>query len=345
MSKISAISIATTTSARNCTKMTGASSTSSADRIRSKFLHKIGIDSPHHLTIKTSLSNASISSWNRELLPGGSVPGSSVGDCILRLEPLKIGLESDDDDDDSSVGSCDEESSDHTIHGTSESIANESMRIGYFHKKPHGLLANESSSSDHSVHSLPNLIGSDDSTVSGSVDSNASGSVVSTMSGSVPTSLSSSISPNKKARFCRDAPRRKKKSVSIHKSVSVVTIPSRLEYSSRIRERIWSSSIEIQANAARNTIEFCSESWDWKKVLEDEQMFIHQANGQLIHPIHVHNALACVQASTEENQEEARLNLNLISFLVPNRPRAVTTPAATSDETITDQAKPALAAA
>jgi len=89
-----------------------------------------------------------------------------------------------------------------------------------------------------------------------------------------------------------------KRSVSIDKSVTVVPIPSRTEYSCQVREKIWSSSEELFANAARNSVEFASEGWNWRQAVEDEEMIVHKPSGELIHPIHLHNALACI------NQEE-----------------------------------------
>jgi hypothetical protein len=127
---------------------------------------------------------------------------------------------------------------------------------------------------------------------------------------------------NKKPRFHGDNSHKKRKTVSIHKSVSVIPIPSRYEYSQRTRELIWTGASEIHANAARNAIEFCSENWKWQNVLEDEQMFLHRGNGERVHPIHVHNALSLIDSFQAEgdanrNREEINFNLSLIAALVP----------------------------
>jgi hypothetical protein len=50
-----------------------------------------------------------------------------------------------------------------------------------------------------------------------------------------------------------------KKSLSFNEDVKVVPIPMRMEYSSRVKSRLWSSAQEIQDNAARNALEFAAE--------------------------------------------------------------------------------------
>lgn len=52
---------------------------------------------------------------------------------------------------------------------------------------------------------------------------------------------------------------KKTKSISFHDDVNVVPIPMRTEYSNRVKTRLWSSVLELQQNARRNTIEFASE--------------------------------------------------------------------------------------
>lgn len=124
---------------------------------------------------------------------------------------------------------------------------------------------------------------------------------------------------NKKAKL-KHKQKRGRRSVSLHKSVSVVHIPSRCEYSSNVRQQLWSSSAELFANAARNSVEFASEGWDWRNVIEDEHMLLHQASGELIHPIHVQNAFMPVSPSEDgdDGDVDDSLGLSLIAGLVPN---------------------------
>ena len=67
-------------------------------------------------------------------------------------------------------------------------------------------------------------------------------------------------------------------------SVKVHPIPARSDYSQRMRSILWTPNMEIQQNAARNSLEFASEEWDVSKVVDDKDMVIYA--GERVHPIH-----------------------------------------------------------
>jgi hypothetical protein len=76
----------------------------------------------------------------------------------------------------------------------------------------------------------------------------------------------------------------KRGNVCFDASVKVHPIPARSDYSKRMRSVMWVSPMEIQQNAARNSLEFAAEDWDVSKVVDDEDMIIY--GGERIHPVH-----------------------------------------------------------
>ena len=111
-------------------------------------------------------------------------------------------------------------------------------------------------------------------------------STCSTSASSIPSTGSNdgNSAPPKSTKHANN--KKKKKSIKFAPSVSVVQIPMRTEYSSRIATRLWSSRTEIRDNANRNVIEFSAEKWDWRNVVEDDGMFVCTVSGELVHPVH-----------------------------------------------------------
>ena len=96
-----------------------------------------------------------------------------------------------------------------------------------------------------------------------------------------------------------------KRRVSLADSVSVVPIPSRCEYPDVVRCRLWSNPLEMYQNAARNSIEFAYEGWDWRAVYEDDAMCVCSQSGELIHPIHIYlNSVNSNDAATADGDKK-----------------------------------------
>lgn len=70
-----------------------------------------------------------------------------------------------------------------------------------------------------------------------------------------------------------DAAPRRKTRIMFEEQVQVMPIPTRYEYSDRIKSRIWSNRHELQENAERNAVEFAAEGWNWRTVTEDDGTF------------------------------------------------------------------------
>ena len=66
---------------------------------------------------------------------------------------------------------------------------------------------------------------------------------------------------------------------------------------------MWTAGAELMQNAARNTIEFHAEGWNWRSVTEDEDMLRHTITRELIHPVHLQNAMELAK-----QQEDAANN-------------------------------------
>eukprot|EP00548_Thalassiothrix_antarctica_P006646 CAMPEP_0194133254 /NCGR_PEP_ID=MMETSP0152-20130528/3505_1 /TAXON_ID=1049557 /ORGANISM="Thalassiothrix antarctica, Strain L6-D1" /LENGTH=195 /DNA_ID=CAMNT_0038828537 /DNA_START=51 /DNA_END=638 /DNA_ORIENTATION=+ len=75
--------------------------------------------------------------------------------------------------------------------------------------------------------------------------------------------------------------------ITFNDEVKVVPIPMRDEYSKRVQDRLWTKPNELNIHVQRNIIEFKAEGWNWRTVLEDENMYRDVSSGELIHPVHV----------------------------------------------------------
>jgi hypothetical protein len=75
--------------------------------------------------------------------------------------------------------------------------------------------------------------------------------------------------------------------VKFNETVDVVSIPSRHQFSNRIKNVYWSNRYELQENAQRNILEYEYEGWDYHNVVLDEDMYIDSSTGALIHPCHL----------------------------------------------------------
>ena len=76
----------------------------------------------------------------------------------------------------------------------------------------------------------------------------------------------------------------------IHFDVSankVIYVPSRNDYSKQIQKCLWTSMEELKINVRRNRREFAYEKWNWRNVVEEEEMYYDTNSQERIHPIHL----------------------------------------------------------
>uniref|UniRef100_A0A7S0AQG4 Uncharacterized protein n=1 Tax=Minutocellus polymorphus TaxID=265543 RepID=A0A7S0AQG4_9STRA len=79
----------------------------------------------------------------------------------------------------------------------------------------------------------------------------------------------------------------KRRGIAFDESVNVVPIPMRTDYSKRMRDRMFHDRKELETMAARNSIEFAAEGWDWRTVTEEDGMYTCSVTGTKVHPIHI----------------------------------------------------------
>merc|ERR1712039_690969 len=75
--------------------------------------------------------------------------------------------------------------------------------------------------------------------------------------------------------------------VNFENRVDVIPIPMRSEYSNRVASKLYHNAAELYEMALRNQEEFLAEGWNWRNVLEEEEMYVCTATGNKIHPVHI----------------------------------------------------------
>lgn len=64
--------------------------------------------------------------------------------------------------------------------------------------------------------------------------------------------------------------------------VEVRYVPLHSDYSQRVRQKYWNSAQELWDMAARNSVEFAAEGYDWTKAVEEE-VSEHTFNPRRLH--------------------------------------------------------------
>mmetsp|Transcript_11886 Transcript_11886/g.34096 ORF Transcript_11886/g.34096 Transcript_11886/m.34096 type:complete len:238 (+) Transcript_11886:318-1031(+) len=90
-------------------------------------------------------------------------------------------------------------------------------------------------------------------------------------------------------------------SVRFNTVVCGVKIPSRNQYSRRIRQTLWRDRYELSEMVERNTTEFHAENYDWNQVVLDEEMYVDATSGERVHPCHVEGHLF---DDTDEDEDD-----------------------------------------
>lgn len=76
----------------------------------------------------------------------------------------------------------------------------------------------------------------------------------------------------------------KRSKLDFKKDVLVFSIPSRHDYSLQQKSLIWRDGYEIDWIQDRNHEEREFEGYDWRNVVEEEDMYLHDETGEMIHP-------------------------------------------------------------
>jgi hypothetical protein len=107
------------------------------------------------------------------------------------------------------------------------------------------------------------------------------------------------LSPHRKVRF--------------HETVHVISIPSRHQYSDRIKQCVWTNRIELREMSQRNHFEFEYENYDWNQVILENQMYLDSITGSLIHPCHFHESTIPDECYSGEQESTSCTNERYLS--------------------------------
>lgn len=91
-------------------------------------------------------------------------------------------------------------------------------------------------------------------------------------------------------------------SVRFNTVVSGVKIPSRNQYSRRIKQTLWRDRYELNEMVERNTTEFHAENYDWQQVVLDDEMYVDATSGERVHPCHVEGSY--YEEDDEDNYDD-----------------------------------------
>jgi hypothetical protein len=106
----------------------------------------------------------------------------------------------------------------------------------------------------------------------------------------LPVITSSGDTPSQTSSPTSRKPRRK---LRFHDTVNVTAIPSRHQYSDRIKQVIWTNRMELREMTQRNYHEFEYEHFDWNQVIMEEHMYLDSVTGSLVHPCHIQGMEEC----------------------------------------------------
>lgn len=105
-----------------------------------------------------------------------------------------------------------------------------------------------------------------------------------------------------------------KRNVRFNDMVEVRYVPMHTEYSGRVRQKYWNSAEELWDMAARNSLEFAAEGFDWTKVVEDQDLI--PWGEDRIHPVHLQGPAGRILQARLARQRARKLqSMGLVSSL------------------------------